>query len=107
MAQFKVKFLDENYGYARAIADRYGVDPALLLAISAHETNWGRKRFYRDRNDIGQGRIRVRPSDLLMLEQDRVIDPLRLDVVLTELESGERTRFGPFSVQAARRGEVW
>jgi hypothetical protein len=55
----------------------------------------------------GQGRIRVRPSDLLMLEQDRVIDPLRLDVVLTELESGERTRFGPFSVQAARRGEVW
>ncbi len=132
----------------------------------------------------GQGRVRVRPSDLLLLDQDRVVDPLpaelvvaiprakglvvtdatearlerlyrelslrervlapdetyrgvvffdvgvrrtsdpfrtrffrmtslfsepplRLDVVLTELESGERTRFGPFGVHAAPRGGNW
>jgi hypothetical protein len=135
-------------------------------------------------SNYGEERVRVRPSDLLLLDQDRVVDPLpvervvaipqakglvvtdatearlerlyrelalrervlapdesyrgvvffdvgpprdsdpfrtrffrmtslfsepplRLNVVLTELESGERTRFGPFGVQGARRSESW
>ena len=45
------QFLSVQYGPASAVASQYGVDPTLLLGLSALESGWGSSPMYRNQND--------------------------------------------------------
>jgi RHS repeat-associated protein len=41
-------FLNNQYGPASSVGSKYGVDPSLLLGLSALETGWGSSSMYRN-----------------------------------------------------------
>lgn len=47
----KDTFLNNQYGPASAVGSKYGVDPSLLLGLSALESAWGTSSMYINKNN--------------------------------------------------------